>query len=68
MCIYISMIHVLSIQLFAELSNHCPPSYPRLQQRIKHLEELLASSERDFTKLEQNLVQVTKVSLTLQTQ
>ena len=34
----------------------------RLQERIKHLEELVANSEQSFAKLEQEFVQVTKVS------
>ena len=41
----------------------CLPSTPhRLQQRIKHLEDLMAGGERSLAKLEQELVQVTKVS------
>ena len=43
-----------------------PPTPQRLQQCVKHLEEVVASSERSFTKLEQDLVQVTKVSLYVQ--
>ena len=37
----------------------------RLQEQVKHAEELMSSNERSFVKLEQDLVQVTKVLQTL---
>lgn len=37
-------------------------SNQQLHEKVRHLEELVSSSERAFTKLEQELVTVTKVS------
>ena len=33
----------------------------QLSERVKHLEDLVSASEKAFTKLEQNLVTMTKV-------
>ena len=40
-------------------------SVERMEGRVRHLEEVLAESERAFGKLERDLVQVTKVQCTV---
>ena len=41
-------------------------SVERMEGRVRHLEEVLAESERAFGKLERDLVQVTKVHVHVQ--